>query len=457
MLELQGSVFATTDQAPTVNCQLIVRSELLELPYLDLLTRLRDEVEENPALELECEHPLEEIPYTGSDYSFVTPRKCVRDESLIGGAVRDPVAGAPATHDLRDELLRRIGWVTSGRLREIAAHLIEDIDERGYLSAKTLEVALDLQADPLEVEEAVRAIQLIAPPGVGARDLKECLRLLLDALPAQPGHVRQVVEHCEQALERGGWEGLQAALDISAEQLSEALNLIRTKLSPYPGEQFRTCWQHLLPGNPHAARPDVVLEVRGGEITVELTTSRTLNLRMAEAYRCLETRMRDSCVRADDEQTRRVRANVRAARQIIWSLQQREQSLYRISRAIAKQQRSFLLEGPLAHRPLTHKRIAELTGLHESTVSRATAGKLVQLPCGESVTFNVFFDDALPARTVLRRLVSEEPSSEPLTDEQLQEAMAAEGFDLARRTVNKYRRALGIPSSTDRRRIYRAA
>ena len=104
-----------------------------------------------------------------------------------------------------------------------------------------------------------------------------------------------------------------------------------------------------------------------------------------------------------------------------------------------------------------------MAGLHESTVSRATAGKLVMLPVeaeawgGRSVPFSVFFDDALPARTVLHSLVAGEPPEAPLTDEQLQALMRDRGFELARRTINKYRRALNIPSSGERRRIYQAA
>lgn len=440
---------AGIDQVPGVNCQLIARSELLELPYLDLMARLRDEVEENPALEFECDHPLDEIPQYIDGYS-TSPRP-------PEGQERDLCGLAPARCDLRDELLSRIGWVTCGAGREIAAHLIETIDERGYLTAKTLEVAFGLGVEPAAVEEAVRAVQLIAPPGVGARDLKECLLLQLDAMPEYPAHVRQVVEHCDRALELGGWDRLGGSLGITEEQLREALEVVRSKLSPYPGEQYRPPWHNLLPGNPAATRPDVVLGIEGDEITVELLTSTRMRLRVAEAYRRLDDRMRRFGQRAEDEPTRHAREQVRAAQQMVWSLQQRERSIYRITQAIVGEQRDFLLEGALAHRPLTHKRISELTGLHESTVSRATAGKLVQMPSGESAPFSVFFDDALPARTMLRSIVSAEPADAPMTDQELQEALEREGFRVARRTVNKYRRALGIPSSTDRRMIYQAA
>lgn len=447
MLELRSDLIAAPDQVPAVNCQLIVRSELLELPCLELMQRLQEEAEENPALELEYDAPLE------------LPTTTVRsgDGRPLTGDWTDPTLRAPHHFTLRDELHRRVGWALPARLREPAAWLIENIDERGWLTVSTLEAAFELGLDPDEVEQALDAIQRIAPPGVGARNLRECLTLQLDALGDVPPHVRQVADHCEQLLEGDGPDGLRRALGLSRAQLQDALTFIRRKLRPYPGEAFRTSWQHLLPDNLQARRPDVTLTIEGDAITVELTTSRMLRARVAEAYRRLDERMRRMNLRAEDDPTAAARAQVRSARRIIWSLQQRERSLYRIARAIVSEQRGFILDGPLAHRPLTHKRIAEITGLHESTVSRATQGKLVQMPSGESVPFSVFFDDALRAKTVLRSIIAEEPAEAPLSDEQLQDRMEEKGFELARRTVNKYRRALGIPSSSERRRIYRAA
>jgi len=448
VLELRSDLIAGIDQIQSVNCQLIIRSELLELPCLELMARMREEAEENPALEVECELPCEDIPTVGPEYP-------TRHGTHEGGSVAG--SRAPSRHDLRDELHRRIGWATDEREREIAAWLIECIDERGYLTCSTLEAAWELDVEPAEVEAALRAVQSVAPPGVGARSLRECLLLQLDELVDIPDFVRRVVEHCDEALERGGWPGLCERLGLTETQSREALGIIRSRLTPYPGEQFRTGWQHLVPDNPHATRPDVILSVEGDEIEVALTTSRALTVRVAEAYRRLDDRMRRRNARAEDEPTTQARAQVRSARQLIWSLQQRERSLYRISRAIVDQQREFILGGPLEHEPLTHKRISELTGLHESTVSRATMDKLVQMPSGESVPFTVFFDDALPAKTVLRGILAGEPATSPLTDEELQSAMREEGYALARRPVNKYRRALGIPSSTERRRIYQAA
>lgn len=447
MLELRSELVAGIEQVPSVNCQLIVRSELLELPCLELLARMREEADENPAVELEFD-PAMEIP-------TISPRYASRGG--WGDDWTDPTTRAASEHDLRDELHRRIGWAVAEDRREIAAWLIECIDERGYLSTSTLEAALELKVEPAEVEEVLRSVQALAPPGVGARSLRECLQLQLDEMPEVPDFVRTVVAHCDRALEGGGWPALCDDLGLTRTQSREALRIIRSNLTPYPGEQFRTRWQHLLPDNSRATRPDVVLSVHGDEIEVALTTSQSLSVRVADAYRRLDDRMRRSRSRAEDDATTRARAQVRSARQLIWSLQQRERSLFRISRAIVAEQREFILHGPLEHRPLTHKRISELAGLHESTVSRATMGKLVQMPSGDSVPFTVFFDDALPAKTVLRSILAGESAKSPLTDEQLQSALREEGYALARRTVNKYRRALGIPSSTERRRIYAAA
>ena len=453
MLELRSDLIAGVHQVPSVNCQLIVRSELLELPCLELLARMREEAEENPALEMEFDSSYEEIPTVGPTFA---------SQARGTDAPADPTTRAASEHSLRDELHRRIGWAVDKSEREIAAWLIECIDERGYLTTSTLEAALELKVEPAEVEAVLRSVQALAPPGVGARNLRECLLLQLDELQLDeltevPEYVRTVVAHCDRAMKGGGWPALCEELGLTGAQSRESLRIIRAKFTPYPGQQFRTHWQHLLPDNSHATRPDVILNVHGDEIEITLTTSRALSVRVADAYRRLDDRMRESRSRAENEATMRARSQVRSARQLIWSLQQRERSLFRISRAIVDQQRDFILGGPLEHRALTHKRISELTGLHESTISRATMSKLVQMPSGDSVPFTVFFDDALPAKTVLRGILAGEPAQSPLTDEELQSALHAEGYALARRTVNKYRRALGIPSSTERRRIYQAA
>lgn len=457
VLELRSEFVATVEQTRAVNCQLIVRSELLELPWLDLVARLREEADENPALELEIGPPLEEIPTAASAWGPA----CAPPAG--DGALGPAVERAPAHYDLRDELHRRAGWVTSGRRREIAAFLIESIDERGYLGTTILDAARELGAAPAEVEAALCALQRVAPPGVGARDLRECLLLQLAAMDDPPAHARALVECCHEIMDGGGMPALQGRLGLTTDQLEEALAAIRGRLTPYPGEQFRPPWHTLLPDDHAATTPDVILHLDGEEIEVELVSSRALTVRVAEAYDRLDRHMRTMDLRADDDATMRARAQARAARQLIWSLQQRERSLHRICRAIARCQRDFILHGPRHHLPLTQARIAEITGLHESTVSRATAGKLVMLPVeaeawgGRSVPFSIFFDDALPARTVLRSLVATEPPAAPLTDEQLQAMMRDEGFELARRTINKYRRALNIPSSGERRRIYQAA
>jgi len=456
VLELRSDLVTTVEQAPAVNCQLIVRSELLELPWLDLLARLRDEADENPALEVEISPPAWEVPTVAMWDPAPEPSA---GERAAGRAVER----APADYDLRDELHRRAGWVMSGWQREIAAFLIESIDGRGYLATTILDAARELNAEPAEVEAALRALQRVAPPGVAARDLRECLLLQLAAMDDPPAHARALVERCHEIMEGGGMPALQGSLGLTPEQLEEALAAIRGRLTPYPGEQFRPPWHELLPGGDATAAPDVILRLDGEQIEVELVSSRALRVRVAEAYDRLDRRMRTMDLRADDHATTQARAQARAARQLIWSLQQRERSLYRICRAMVRCQREFILHGPMHHLPLTQARIAEITGLHESTVSRATAGKLVMLPVeaegwgGRSVPFSVFFDDALPARTVLRSLVAGEPREAPLTDEQLQAMMRDEGFELARRTINKYRRALSIPSSGERRRIYQAA
>lgn len=443
MFDLRTDLIPRPDQTTTVNCQLIIRSELLALPHQELVQRIQQEVEENPALELELTPVEAEVPIRVIE-GYGAP-------SGEPDSWTDHTTRTPARYTLRDELHRLAACSLPAKRLKLVDFLIEAIDEDGYLRIAAWEAAQQLGVTEAAVEEAIADLQGIAPPGVGARDLTECLLLQLDALEYEPPHVRAVVESCARVVPTGGWGALARLLDLTEEQVAAALTFIRRRLYPYPGRQFRPAWDYLLPDNPSATYPDAIISLSAGELEVTLTSSRTINLRLAEAYRRLDEGMRALSQRASDEATTRARAQARAARQLIWSLQQRERSLYRITTAIVRCQRDFILDGPLALRPLTHKQIAEITGLHESTVSRAVAGKIAMLPSGECVSYAVFFDDALPARTVMRRIIATEPPEAPFTDEQLQQLMAERGYVIARRTVNKYRNALGIPSAAQRR------
>ena len=456
MLGLRAELRAATAQLATVGCQVVLRSELLELPCLDLLERLRAEADENPALELEIAPPdlaeSGEFLVTGGECAHGGPGPSDRD------AISDALGRAPASYGLRDELHRRLAWSPDERRARVAGYLIECIDERGYLTTTILDAARELGVAPAEVEAALRTIQRIAPAGVGARDLRECLLLQLAALPDLLPATRSAVERWVRGLEAGGGRALAPCAAPGDAELATTLAWVRARLVPYPGLRFRPPWHGLLGCTRAAAPPDVLLSRHGDEIAVEITTSRMVSARVADAYQRLDEACRGAHRRSEGDAEARAREQVRAARRLIWSLQQRERGLYRVARAIVTCQREFLLHGPLHHRPLTHRRIARLTGLHESTVCRATAGKLVQMPGdrqrshGECTSFEIFFDDALPARTLLRDLIDGEDPREPLTDAQLQTLLGERGHDLARRTVNKYRRVLGIPSAAERAR-----
>lgn len=454
MLGLGAELMAATAQRAgieaRVNCQVVLRSELLELPCLELLERLRAEADENPALEVEFATPEfaapDELPVAWGEVTHggSTPRE--RDE------LADAIGRTPAPYGLRDELHRRLAWSPDGRRARVAGYLIECIDERGYLTTTILDAARELGVAPAEVEAALRVIQRIAPPGVGARDLRECLLLQLAAFPDLPPSTRTIVERWVRGLRAGDERALAPHTGPGAAEMATALAWVRARLVPYPGLRFRPPWHTVLGCARAAPPPDVLLSREGDGITVEIATTRMVSARVAAAYRSLDQSLRATARRAEGEATVRAREQVRAARRVIWSLQQRERGLYRVARAIVTCQRAFLLHGPLHHRPLTHRQIAELTGLHESTVCRATADKLVQMPDGQCTGFEVFFDDALPARALLREFIDGENPREPLTDAQLQRLLGERGHELARRTVNKYRRALGIPAAAERAR-----
>ncbi len=237
VLDLHTAVATTLNQVPTVNSQLIVRSELLELPYLDLCARITEEAEENPALEVELDPlPLEHAGLAGEWQEGSDQAGAGAEERSSWG---DPASRVPAEHTLRDDLRWRVGCLADAQERRIAEYLIESIDERGYVTTTVFDAALELDVSEQEVEAALERLQSLGPPGVGARDLRECLLLQLATFAREPAHVREVIAHCAQAVERGGWARLSRTLGLDEQELAQALEFIRESLHPYPGEQFR--------------------------------------------------------------------------------------------------------------------------------------------------------------------------------------------------------------------------
>ncbi|MER1966659.1 RNA polymerase factor sigma-54 [Castellaniella sp. GW247-6E4] len=340
------------------------------------------------------------------------------------------------------------------RDRALVAALVSALDEHGYLDGALEELAAalpaDWEVDPDELAAALRLLQSFDPPGVGARGLAECLALQLGRLADDGAEdaaaldcARRMTAHLD-LLAAGKFSRLCDLLGCDRARLDRAHAMI-LRLEPRPGRAWDS-------GSIHYIVPDVLLHRARGRWQASLNPALAPRLRVNRVYA--------DCLAQTDE-AGALQEQVRQARTLIRSLGQRQQTILRVAQALAERQHEFLENGPRALRPLVLRDIAEELGLHESTISRATRQKYAQTPWG-IYEMKQFFGtavqtrdgedtSALAVRDLMKAILVDEPAGRPLSDSRIAELLAERGVSIARRTVAKYREAMGVPTASLRK------
>jgi RNA polymerase sigma-54 factor len=470
----------------TLNPKMIAFYALLQQPSVELEQAIDVELQDNPALDVSAER---QCPACGATMLTAVCRDCgyqftkedeeaeVQKDRLADLALEAAPGEKPAysaDDEMDDVVARLVSPETLGdhlrwawRLncapehREIGDALIGCINDDGYLDTdlETLAEGLDI---PLEkLEEVLKEVQTLDPVGVGARTLRECLRLqlvYLDERERADGHadlaMKLIDDHWE-ATARHSYEDIARKLRVPLDDIQEAADFIRTRLTPYPGRQYRPAWQSQGSQGAGRIRPDVVIKkVEGKDNTYEVTVSesRALGLRVNAVYRQLWDAMRRDPNGYSSKDREHVQHYLTRAREFIDNLNQRRKTLKLIIEAVAAEQGKFLEEGTHSLKPLTRLSVAHQLGLHESTVGRAVTGKYALIPAGEVIPCEMFFDASLSVKEVIKDLLAQENPRKPYSDEQISAELAKKGIEIARRTVTKYREALKVPPAAQRRR-----
>lgn len=333
--------------------------------------------------------------------------------------------------------------------------MIDAIDEGGYLRLSDDELLAQLADNDVsanDIAAALAQLQEFDPPGVGARDLRECLLLQLTQLPATTRHLAEaihLVDSCFDALSHSQRDKLRQQMDLEDAALDEILHLIRS-LNPRPGNNISR-------KNTDYIEPDVVVERHKNRWKVRLNETNLPRLRINNAYAGMIKRGSQS----QDNQT--LRDHLQEARWLLKSLESRNETLLRVAEAIVKRQRNFLEHGPEAMRPMVMRELAEELGLHESTISRTASRKYLLTPKG-LFELKYFFSShvstdlggecsATAIRAMIKKMIHDEQPDNPLSDSMITTRLKDQGIAIARRTVAKYREAMAIPSSSDRKRL----
>jgi RNA polymerase sigma-54 factor len=379
-----------------------------------------------------------------------------------GAAELDPFAQHSRPQTLHDHLEWQLNLAKlAPRDRVIADALLDAIDANGYLRAdvdELVEAIADPDAigdealEPGEVEAVLHRIQAFDPPGVGARSLRECLLLQLRQLPASEPYRLEAIAVCENhfsALSRNDLDDLRRHTKLPPEALRDALALIRS-MHPRPGSLVADI-------RPEYVIPDVIVQKRNGTWVVELNPETTPRLRVNPGYMKLIRR-------ADDGPDNTcLKTHLQEARWFIKSLASRNDTVLRVAAKIVELQQKFFEYGEEAMKPLVLRDVADSLELHESTVSRVTTQKYMHTPRG-TFEFKYFFSShvntasggecsSTAIRAFIRKLVAAETPSKPLSDNKIAGILTEQGINVARRTVAKYREAMGIPPSNERKRL----
>ena len=326
--------------------------------------------------------------------------------------------------------------------------LIGSLNDDGYLITPLEELAHSTGMDPAQLDDLLKIVQEFDPIGVGARDLKECLLLQLKRLGKSEDPAATVVRDHLDDLGAKRYAQIAKAMKVTPEAVADLARFIST-LEPRPGRMFSA-------ESPAYVLPEVQVQKVGGEYLVTLNHDQVPRLLISRHYRQL---MEDPGTTAEVRDY--IREKVRAGMFLIRSIQQRQQTIYRIAVEIVAIQRDFLEQGLSHLRPLTMAEIAGKLGLHETTISRAIANKYMQTPRG-TFEMKYFFTPGYQGRdgqqvsnkTIkdsIARLVQEEDPRQPLSDQAIVARLKEQGYEVARRTIAKYREELRILPSHLRR------
>jgi len=458
---LKPSLQLKLGQSLTMTPQLQQAIRLLQLPVLDLNAQIQEALEENIMLEVE---DLPDVPHTSAETTaeVETIRADEMWQTRAAAQIQDSGwngEGRPLSEfadesgeTLRDHLLWQLEMEHfSPRETVIGESIIDSINDDGYLTIGIEELLATLDPEAgfteQEVERTLVKIQKLDPVGVGARSVSECLVLQLSQLewktPGLQLAIAIATDYLDQVASRDYGE-MRRRLRTSEEDLHEALALVRG-CNPKPG----------LAVSPSATEyviPDVFVRKVDNRWQVEISPTGIPRLSVNQQYARL---LRGSTEHAT------LKSQLQEARWLIRSLEIRNETLLKVATSIVSRQTEFLDRGDEAMKPMVLKDIAEEIGMHESTISRVTTGKYMHTPRGV-FEFKYFFSSHLSSETgedqsstsvraKIRKLIGAENPAKPLSDSKITNLLKKDGISVARRTVAKYREAMNIPSSSERR------
>lgn len=450
--------------------------KMLQLSRMELEVEIRKEINENPLLE-EFAETAEDDP--SAELSSASQEKDKKEDDSDPRSQEEAdwddysdvqYKGLSATSSIPDAvnydnfisksqtLKDHLHWQASlsgfnEEEMELVSLLITHIDDNGYIKVPLEDIAREEDLELKELEEILPFIQEFDPPGVGCRDLKECLLLQAEHFEEATKDVVFVLENHMKDLEKKNYDHIAKNMNLKIEEVVEICKIILS-FDPKPGRAFQS-------EETHYVTPDVYIYKVGEEYVVALNEEGIPKLKISNLYKDL---VKNKESKGSKETREYLQEKLRSAVWIIKSIQQRQKTIYKVTESIIKHQMEFFEKGSSFIRPMILKDIANDIEMHESTVSRVTTNKYVHTPLGV-FELKYFFNsgitsshgESLASESVklkIKAYVSQENPKKPLSDQKIVDLLKKEGLQIARRTVAKYRDVLGILPSSQRKKFF---
>lgn len=449
-------------QVPTLELQQILKQEIMQNPLLEEVDEVaesedlaKEDSPEETANE-EAEESAEEDPIDWSDFmqDGALDRAYVpQSETNMEFLEKVPVTRTT----LAESLLEQLHFLNLPKDKmELAEFIVGSLDDRGWLATALEDIANAMDRPLEECEAVLRVVQALEPVGVGARDLRECLLIQLEARGEKDTLPWKLIHDQFDHLVNRRFPEISRQLKVTVEEVQAAADQIAT-LNPKPGLQVSS-------EDPKYVTPDLLVERVDDEYVVLLNDRNVPRLRISSAYEgVLKDKKKADCT-AGEKQTREyIQGKLNSAKWLIQTIEQRRRTMIKVMSCIVREQREFFERGIAFLRPLTLQQVARQIDMHESTVSRVCSAKYVQTPRGV-FELKFFFSSGLEtedgedvsarsAKDIIKTLIEEEDKKDPLSDQRIAELLHEKGLKIARRTVAKYREQLSILPARFRRRV----
>lgn len=445
LMRLEANLYQHQTLKLAMTQELTQAIALLQYSAQELTSFLEMKAMENPLIQLESSNVKLMDPHHAYPKNK-RPNYSERDQKSWLEQIAEP------SKSLQDYLFMQLSMkALTEKQRRLFNQIIYNLDPNGYLTVDLEEISKLCSTSLTEAADCLEMVQQLDPPGVGARNLRECLLLQIERANEAPPLVKTIIQDFFLEFADRKWKQLARKLSIELPEIQQVADYVQT-LEPRPGSYYQT-------EKPHYVVPDLIADIQDGKLSLHLFEKHLPTVHFQKDYFQAMSTYKDKQVKDF------LKDKTQDFHWIRRSLEQRKETLIKVGISIINWQQDFFFKGPSYLRPLTMKDISEEIGVHESTVSRTVREKFIQTPFG-TFELKTFFSTGLASTTysdeeqtsavqvkkTIQELIDNEDKSRPLSDQKIADHLKQLGMEISRRTIAKYRDQLKIPSSSKRKR-----